>query len=343
MGVVTFVATDFWPHNTTLFVTDFLGNDPRFIYYFLQTLGLRRYDSGSAQCSLNRNYLYDIPVILPPLPEQRAIAGVLGALDDKIEVNRKTARVLEGIARAVFTSWFVDFDPVRRAAAGRPTGLPAELAALFPKRMVASAIGEVPETPEGWTASVLADHFELTMGQSPPGSTYNEVGAGLPFYQGRTDFGFRFPTPRVYCTAPTRLAQPGDTLVSVRAPVGDVNMAIVTCTVGRGVAAVRHKSGSRSLTYYAMHALRSHFLRFEADGTVFGAIGKTDFERLPFVAPPQPVVDAFERFAAPIDQRIEGCECQSSSLAALRDALLPKLISGELRIADAEKTVGGIV
>ena len=97
------------------------------------------------------------------------------------------------------------------------------------------------------------------MGQSPPGNTYNEVGEGVPFYQGRTDFKFRFPTRRIYCTAPTRFANEGDTLVSVRAPVGDVNMAAERCAVGRGVAAIRHKSGSRSFTYYAMGFLKEDF------------------------------------------------------------------------------------
>jgi type I restriction enzyme S subunit len=170
------------------------------------------------------------------------------------------------------------------------------------------------------------------MGQSPPGSTYNESGNGLPFFQGRTDFGFRFPSRRVFCTAPTRLAEVGDTLVSVRAPVGDVNIAIEPCAVGRGVAAVRHLSGSSSFTYHAMHNLGDHFGKFEGEGTVFGSINKADFERLPFVAPPQAVLDCFERLASPVDDRVESNEGESRILAALRDSLLPKLVSGELRV-----------
>jgi len=347
VGIIPFGAQVVLGQRTVLICPDRSKADPHYLLFIMIGPEMRhRMTSkagGSTVDHLNMRDIRALPLPeLPPLPEQRAIAAVLGALDDKIEVNRKMARVLEEIARAVFTSWFVDFDPVRRRPLSGPTlalALSESLAAFFPTRLVDSPLGEVPEIPEGWVASRLTDHFNLTMGQSPPGSTYNEAGDGLPFYQGRTDYGFRFPTPRVYCTAPTRFAEPGDTLVSVRAPVGDVNMAIERCAVGRGVAAVRHKSGSRSLTYYAMHALRAHFLRFEADGTVFGAIGKTDFERLPFVAPPPPVVAAFERFSAPIDERIEGCERQSATLAALRDTLLPKLISGELRIADAKRIV----
>ena len=161
--------------------------------------------------------------------------------------------------------------------------------------------------------------------------------AGLPFYQGRADFKFRFPQRRVYCTAPTRFARAGDTLVSVRAPVGDINMASEDCAIGRGVAAVRHKSGSRSYTYYFMRGLTDIFDRFEAEGTVFGSINKNGFHTIPCVAVPSAVVHAFEQICAPIDSRLEFTENESRTLAALRDALLPKLISGELRVKDAER------
>ena len=208
---------------------------------------------------------------------------------------------------------------------------------LFPDTFADSELGKIPK---GWQFSIVGKHFKLTMGQSPPGSTYNESGDGLPFFQGRTDFGFRFPSRRIFCTAPTRLAEVGDTLVSVRAPVGDVNIAIEPCAIGRGVAAVRHLSSSRSFTYHAMHNLGEHFGKFEGEGTVFGSINKADFERLPFIAPPQAVLDRFERIASPIDDRVESNEDESRTVAALRDALLPKLISGELRAKDAEQFVG---
>jgi type I restriction enzyme S subunit len=181
------------------------------------------------------------------------------------------------------------------------------------------------------------DEFDLTMGQSPPGETYNEAGEGVPFYQGRADFGSRFPTRRVYCTAPTRLAKAGDTLISVRAPVGDINMAIEDCAIGRGVAAARHKSGSRSYTFQFMVGLKGVFARFEAEGTVFGSIGKKDFHAISCVKPKQAIIEAFETMVAPIDSRIEATERESRTLAALRDALLPKLISGEIRVGDAER------
>ncbi len=168
-----------------------------------------------------------LTVPIPPLPEQRAIAHILGTLDDKIELNRRMSETLEQMARALFKAWFVDFEPVRAKMEGRwrrgesLPGLPAHLYDLFPDRLVDSELGEIPE---GWGVGTVDEEFDLTMGQSPPGDTYNEIGDGVPFYQGSSDFGFRFPTRRMYCTAPTRLAKAGDTLVSVRAPVGDINM-----------------------------------------------------------------------------------------------------------------------
>ncbi|MEN9218346.1 MAG: restriction endonuclease subunit S, partial [Gloeomargarita sp. DG_2_bins_126] len=146
----------------------------------------------------------------------------------------------------------------------------------------------------------------MTMGQSPPGKTYNEIGEELLFYQGRDDFGFRFPIRRVHCTAPTRFAPAGDTLIRVRAPVGDINnMALENCAIGRGVAAVRHKSGSCSYTYQFMRGLTDVFARFEAESTVFGSITKKDFHAIPCVLPPSAVVLTFERLLAPVDSQIE--------------------------------------
>ena len=264
-------------------------------------------------------------------PEQKAIAAVLGALDDKIELNRRMNATLEAMARALFQSWFVDFDPVRAKLDGRqPTGLDPATAALFPNEFEDSELGPIPK---GWRAGTVVEDFNLTMGQSPPGDSYNEEGRGIPLYQGKTDFGFRFPTRRIFCTAPTRFAKASDTLVSVRAPVGDINMANEECCVGRGVAAVRHKTGATSFTYYSMANLYPDFARFEAEGTVFGSINKQSFESLPFVITPPEVIAAYERRAAPLDDEIRILEDQSRTLATVRDTLLPELLSGELRIA----------
>jgi type I restriction enzyme, S subunit len=302
--------------------------------------------AGHGTGRLNSDELKALDVVLPPEPEQRAIAHILGTLDDKIELNRRMNETLEAMARALFQSWFVDFEPVRAKMEGRwrpgqaLPGLPAHLYDLFPDRLVDSELGEIPE---GWEVGCIESEFNLTMGQSPPGHTYNEEGRGLPFYQGRTDFGFRFPTRRVYCTAPTRFAKAGDTLICVRAPVGDTNMASEDCAIGRGVAAARHKSGSCSYTYFCLQALEATFHRFEAEGTVFGSIGKKDFHAIAYVAPSGKVVSGFEGLIAPVDARIGANESESRILVSLRDTLLPRLISGELRVNYAERFVGEVV
>ncbi|MDQ3314477.1 MAG: restriction endonuclease subunit S, partial [Verrucomicrobiota bacterium] len=301
-----------------------------FLYYVLHfdNARLSDYAAGTTQKNLLLKDLRAFSVSIPPLAEQKAIAAVLGALDDKIELNRRMNATLEAMARALFQSWFVDFDPVRAKLDARtPACLDPSTAALFPNEFEDSALDSIPR---GWRVGNVSDAFNVTMGQSPPGSTYNEDGKGMPLYQGRTDFGFRFPTRRVFCTAPTRLAKPGDTLVSVRAPVGDINMANEECCVGRGVAAVCHKSGATSFTYHAMGNLYPNFARFEAEGTVFGSINKESFANLPFLIPSPGIVAAYERQAAPLDEQINILHRQSCTLATLRDTLLPKLLSGEL-------------
>jgi type I restriction enzyme S subunit len=334
---VAFIARGkFWVNNHAHIVRGNNEADTRFLMYAMSATDISGYLTGSTMPKLTQGNMNRIPMLTPPLPEQRAIAQILGTLDDKIELSRRMNETLEAMARAQFRSWFVDFDPVRAKVEGRDPCLPKHLADLFPAQLVDTELGEIPG---GWEVVRVDDEFTLTMGQSPPGESYNETGEGLPFYQGRADFGFRFPSPRVFCTAPTRYAKAGDTLISVRAPVGDINMASEKCAIGRGVAAARHKTGSRAFTYQFMRGLENVFARFEAEGTVFGSISKKDFHAIRCVASPRPIVVAFEELLAPIDGRIEAVENETRTLAVLRDTLLPKLISGEVRIRDAERFI----
>jgi len=163
---------------------------------------------------------------------------------------------------------------------------------------------------------------------------YNEeLGKEIPpFFQGRTDFGFRYPNKRMYCTEPKRFAQKDDTLVSVRAPVGDLNMAFENCCIGRGLAAIRHKTGSRSYTYYLMSYIKKQIQSFESEGTVFGSITKDKFQSIRIIVPPRELIMQFEKTLFPLDEQIRNNEKQSLELSQIRDALLPKLMSGEIRI-----------
>jgi type I restriction enzyme S subunit len=201
--------------------------DPTYVSFLLNTPRsvewIKAHAVGGVMPNVNESVLRLLPIELPSIDVQRNIAALLGSLDDKIGLNSDVNAKLETLATGLYRSWFVDFEPVVAKLEGKtPIGVPAEAINLFPSHFEDSDLGPIPE---GWLAGRLGDRFEIAMGQSPPGSTYNEAGEGLPFYQGRTDFRFRFPSRRVYCTAPTRFADPGDTLVSVRAPVGDANMA----------------------------------------------------------------------------------------------------------------------
>ena len=314
--------------------------NPDYVYYAVSTdeaiARVIRDAEHTGVPKTNLAYIRRFRIPLPPRDIQDRICALVVSLDDRIDILRQTNATLESIAQALFKSWFIDFDPVRAKAEGRePEGLDAATAALFPSEFEESELGPIPK---GWRAARVGDVFSITMGQSPPGETYNEVGEGLAFYQGRTDFGFRFPAVRVYCTAPTRLAQAGSVLVSVRAPVGDVNVALEECAIGRGVAAVR-LDAAPAFSLYTMKALRDHFIGYESHGTVFGSINKKQFEALPCVLPSSGVLQAFASMAGPMDARIRMNELLSRSLTTLRDALLPRLISGKLRLPEAEEQI----
>jgi type I restriction enzyme S subunit len=307
--------------------------DAQFVRACLLTPPLRHlmqvWSTTTVQATLNLKEIRQLPLPWPPKTERGAIAQMLGGLDDKIELTRRMNRTLESIARAVFKSWFVDFDPVRKKMEGIEVGLPSDLDAAIADSFEDSPLGPIPS---GWRVAACQDEFSITMGQSPPGISYNEARDGVPFFQGCKDFGERYPHRRMYCTAPSRFAQRGDTLVSVRAPVGDINQATERCCVGRGLAAVRHRLGAQHYTFEAMSTLREAFLDFESGGTVFGSLSGRDFKALRVIAPPDKLILAYEAAVNPLLQCHELMDRESAALRRLRDALLPKLMSGEVGV-----------
>jgi type I restriction enzyme S subunit len=289
-------------------------SDNDFVYYlsrseFVKNNAVQMMTGTSGRQRVEKSALEQLEITAPDLPTQRQIAQILTSLDDKIELNLQMNQTLEAMAQAIFKEWFVNFNF---------PGFDGEL---------------VDGLPKGWRMGKLGEEFNLIMGQSPPGTSYNEIGEGMVFYQGRTDFGFRFPTNRLYTTEPKRIAKPLDTLVSVRAPVGDINMANEICCVGRGLSSVRHKSDAYSFTYYMMKYLEPVFNGFEGEGTVFGSINKTNFESIEIIVPSDEIVSEFEIVANPIDDKILENTKQIESLTQTRDTLLPKLMSGQLEIA----------
>jgi type I restriction enzyme, S subunit len=312
------------------------GIDRNFLFYWMAS---ESFISSSTQASeggrmprAKWDWVSKFEIIGHTLDEQVAIGTILRALDKKIASNNAISKTLEEIAQTIFKSWFIDFDPVKAKMAGeKPAGMDDATAALFPDSMEESELGLVPS---GWTVEKFGDVNKLLMGQSPPGETYNADGVGLPFYQGRTDFGFRFPKERIFCTQENRVAEPGETLVSVRAPVGDVNQAIVKCIIGRGVAAALHKSNSSVYTYSLLKSLYPRLAYYNGEGTVFGAINRDDFNNVLIVEPPASLVDSFEAICGPMNAKIKSLFLSTQLLTELRDSLLPRLISGELQIPE---------
>ncbi|MDD2934843.1 MAG: restriction endonuclease subunit S [Methylotenera sp.] len=287
-------------HDGWLLIRNIKGVDELFLYYLLLTEreALLVQGNGSIFTNLKTEILKEHTVNLPPHEEQNAIASVLSSLDNKIDLLHRQNNTLERIAETLFRQWFVE------------------------------------EAQEDWKAGTLKDEFDFTMGQSPAGSSFNQEGIGIAMFQGNADFGFRFPTERVYTTEPARFAEPMDTLISVRAPVGAQNMAKVKCCIGRGVAAFRYKINADfyTYTYFKLRSLMEDIKQFNDEGTVFGSISKTDFENLVTTIPNDEDVLNFEREAKPVnDKIINNCE-QIQTLEKLRDNLLPKLMSGEIRV-----------
>ena len=189
---------------------------------------------------------------------------------------------------------------------------------------------------EAWQTGTLSDIAAITMGQSPKGDTLNDTGKGDVFYQGRTDFGFRFPTRRLYTTEPKRIALYGDALMSVRAPVGDLNVAYEECCIGRGLAAIHSRDNHQSFVLYTLFALKRHLDVFNGEGTVFGSINKDSLTSIGITIPPIELVDKFESIVNPIDRAILNNYEEICRLQSIRDSLLPKLMNGEIDVSQVK-------
>ena len=279
--------------------------DPKYVGYYMRNLDFRKNfqafaESMSTQASLTNDALLGLTIKLPPLTEQQRIAKILSSLDDKIELNNAINRNLEEQAQAIFKSWFIDFEP-------------------FGGKM-----------PSDWTIGKLSDIADITMGQSPDGKSYNENGDGVVFYQGRAEFGWRFPTRRLFTTAPSRIAQKYDTLMSVRAPVGDLNIANEDCCIGRGLAAIHSKDNCQSFVHYTIIALKPKLDMYNGEGTVFGCINRDSLNNMEIVIPSKKIIDDFERNISILDAEIFNRSAENQKLISLRNSLLPRLMSGEI-------------
>ena len=276
--------------------------------------------TGSVFPNVSREQLCNQIIPNHSLQTQKKIASILSSLDDKIEINTRMNKVLEEIARALFHQWFVEFEfPDEKGRPYKSSG----------GKMAESEMGPVPE---GWSVGTLGNVAKITMGQSPNGKSYNEEGIGEVFYQGRAEFGERFPTRRLFTTEPKRMAEKGDVLMSVRAPVGDLNVACEKCCIGRGLAAIQSIDKNPSFILYTMLELQRELDVFNGEGTVFGSINKNSLHDMRILIPSQNIIDRYEKIASVIDLDIERKHTEIQKLIKIRDSLLPKLMNGEIEV-----------
>jgi type I restriction enzyme, S subunit len=334
VGLPHYIEENFYPHNTSLYIKDFKGNNPKYIYYLLKTLGLNDRGSGSGVPTMNRNHLHPLKVsAYLDIHTQQQIASVLSTLDSKIALNNRINAELEAMAKMLYDYWFVQFDFPN--AEGKP---------------YKSNGGEMVwneelkrEVPEGWDSGELQDIANIKMGQSPPGETYNSDGDGMIFYQGCTDFGNRFPTVRQYTTQPTRFAKEGDILLSVRAPVGTLNIAKEDCCIGRGLAALNSKVNCIAYLFGIMVNLKQIFDRRNVDGTTFGSITKDDLFSLKVVKPDNDILKQYHNIINPAFEKQNKIALENIQLSSLRDWLLPMLMNGQVKVDDVDEEWSGLM
>lgn len=277
--------------------------DPLFVYYLLKHYKdtIEAMGSGTTFKEVSGKTMRTVRVRIPlDVSYQKRIAAVLDSLDTKIENNKKINDNLQQQAMSLYAEMFLN-----------------------------SSNNDV-------TSGTLCDIAVITMGQSPSGSSYNEDGVGEVFYQGRAEFGFRFPKRRLFTTEPKRMAEAGDVLLSVRAPVGDLNVAYERCCIGRGLGAIHSKTGHNSFVLYTMFALRSLLNVFNGEGTVFGSINRDALNAIPIDIPSVTEIEQFEAIVHPIDELIRTNYEENCRFNALRDSLLPKLMSGEIDVSAVE-------
>ena len=295
--------------------------DPQFLTYRLLAHDIQHWMRGVANGAtvphLNMEDIRALPLLeLPPLHIQNKIGATLSAFDNLIENNRRRIEILEEMARLLYREWFVHF--------------------RFPGHEVFELVdSDLGPIPEGWDVSRLVEACSLVMGQSPKSEYYNDIGEGLPFHQGVTDFGARFPTHTKWTTVDKRVADPRDILFSVRAPVGRINVASDRLVVGRGLSAIRALDGHQN---FLLLQLKDKFAVEDSigGGTIFNAVTRKDMESIVLLKPSSPVIEEFEAATAPMADLVVNLSRQNVLLREARDLLLPCLVSGELDVSELD-------
>ena len=300
--------------------------NPYYLKYQLMTSEfqnrLKLLSKGAVQKCLFIEDLKNLEVLCPSIETQNKVAHTLKILEDKISNNNKINAELESLAKTIYDYWFLQFEfPNEEGKPYKSSG----------GKMVWNE--ELKrEIPEGWRKGSLSDICSITMGASPNGESLNENQNGLIFYQGKADFSFRFPSIRMFTTSPIRYAKKNDVLISVRAPVGDLNIANNDCCIGRGLAALH--SSYPSYLYYKMVSSKNLFSYYNQNGTTFGAVTKENLHNLEIVVPNEKTIMLFEKTISPLDKKISILSQENQELSSLRDFLLPMLMNGQISFSD---------
>ncbi|MDP3114370.1 MAG: restriction endonuclease subunit S [Candidatus Cloacimonadaceae bacterium] len=342
VGAVHYSPIPCWPIDTTFFIEYSDPQDARFTYYLLKTLGLELMNSDSAVPGLNRDAAHLRKIPLFDKTYRHAISQILGVLDEKIEVNRQICKTLEGTAQAIFKSWFVDFDPVLAKAAGKqPEGMNPEIAALFPDSFEDSETGPIPKW---WKFSPCLKHLSIISGGTPKTTRHELWDGNIPWYS----IGDAPPEHGVFVlkteksisqagleSSSTRLLPVGTTIISARGTVGKLALTGVPMTMNQSCYGLVSISETPFWSYLTI-ADAVDTLKQRTHGSVFDTITRETFNNLSVIDPGNCLKQVFEGIVSPLMMAICNNVAMSHSLVSIRDFLLPKLISGKIRINDAE-------
>ena len=317
--------------------------DAHFVSFILRSPNVKQWliqhASGSTMASLNQEIISRVPIRLPDLETQRSLAAVLLLFDNKIELNRRMNETLEAMARAIFKDWFVDFGPTRVKAEGRDPYLAPEIWDLFPDRL------DDEDKPVGWKECPLKDFFQIIGGGTPKTSVTEYWGGSIPWFSvvDTPERGSVFVidtekniTERGLNKSSTRLISPGTTIISARGTVGNLAMAASEMTFNQSCYALRRTDETGDYFVYLAAQQMVEQLQVMAHGSVFSTITRQTFEAITLAMPSPATLEEFEQQVSPLFQRIRANVFESRTLSQTRDLLLPKLMSGEIRIKDIE-------
>jgi len=304
-----------WVNNHAHVLRPKEGIDFNWVFYSLVHKNVLPFINGGTRAKLNQADLRVLPIAIPPLPEQRKIAAILSSVDEAIEkteaIIEQTEKVKKGLMQQLLTK------------------------GIGHTKFKKTEIGEIPEE---WEVKRLSEISLINMGQSPSSAVCNDLGEGIPFFQGNAEFGMKHPIPKRWCTEPTKLANKGDILISVRAPVGELNIANQTCCIGRGLAAITPTKINNDYLYFAMQVYKSSLLKV-SQGSTFTAINKQDLHNLLLPVPSLIEQKKISAILLSLDSKFEKEKKKLNQLQFMKTGLMQVLLTGKVRVKVDEDEV----